>query len=204
MSFFNRDLKKEHLLSIYLDEVYTKIGLSFKRISDLNLQLQGIDLIYNHLGNDFFIDEKAQLDYINKDLPTFTFELSYLKNNIKKIGWFLDDSKLTTHYFLITGIYANYKNDLSKGFNKCVITSVNRKKLNDYLASIGLNHEKLIEYDKNIRASNTEENKTYITELNNRNQGCLYYSPQLHEKPINLQLRLEFLITENIAKKIYP
>ena len=204
MSFFKRDLKKEQLLGIYLDELYNKIGLSLTRVTDLNSQLKGIDLVYTHHGNDVFIDEKAQLDYLNNDLPTFTFELSYLKNDVKKIGWFLDDTKSTTHYFLITGIYANSKSNLSKGIKKCKITSVNRKKLNEYLASIGLSNKKLITYDKDIRASNTKKNKTYITELDNRNQGCLYYSPQLSEKPINLQLRLEFLIQKNIAKRIYP
>ena len=35
----------------------------------MNLQHQGVDLIYNHKGIDYFVDEKAQLDYINKNLP---------------------------------------------------------------------------------------------------------------------------------------
>ena len=204
MSFFKRDFEKEQLLGIQLDKIYIKIGLSLTRLTDINCQLKGIDLVYKHRGNDFFIDEKAQLDYLNKDLPTFTFELSYFKNGVKKTGWFLDDSKSTTHYFLVTGIHTNNKNDLSHSINKCKITSVNRKKLNNYLTSIGLSKKKLITYDKDIRASNTEKNKTYITELDNRNQGCLYYSPQLSERPVNLQLRLEFLIQENIAKRIYP
>ena len=79
MSFFKRDLKKEKILSKYLDGVYNKIPLTVQRINDLDLQYKGVDLIYNNNGAKIYIDEKAQLDYLNSDLPTFTFELSYLK-----------------------------------------------------------------------------------------------------------------------------
>ncbi len=101
MSFFQRDLTKEKLLAPYLDAKYAELNLSFERVDNLKLQKKGVDLIYNHNGKLFFIDEKAQLDYINKSLPTFIFELSYLKNGVEKMGWLLDKDKITTHYFLL-------------------------------------------------------------------------------------------------------
>lgn len=204
MSFFNRDLNKEQVLGNYLDEIYLKLKIPFKRNHDVNLQHRGVDLIYNHLGKDFFIDEKAQLDYLNCDLPTFTFELSYLKNNKLKSGWLTDNSKITNYYFLITAINPVNKNDLTKGIINCKILSVNREKLLNYLKSIGLTKTKLDKYNTNIRNSHIKQKKTTIKELNSKTEGCIFYSNHLDEKPINLQLRLKFLIVKNIAKSIYP
>lgn len=203
MSHFKRDLHKEQQLGKFLDGVYQKLNLKFKRIEDLNQQHRGIDLIYPK-NKAVFIDEKAQLDYLNKTLPTFTFELSYLKNNEQKLGWLLDDSKLTTHYFLITGIFTQNKSDISKGFKTCTITSVNRKKLLIFLDSKGLTKERLLHYDTDLRDFKNTKTKTLIKELNPNTEGLLYFSAQLAEQPINLQLRLQNLIKLKIAKQIYP
>ena len=204
MSFFQRDLRKEKLLSKYLDSTYEKLNLHFERIHCLKQQKQGIDLIYRHNNNEYYIDEKAQLNYINKTLPTFTFELSYLKNGTERIGWVLDKNKITTHYFLIIGIYAIDKKDLKKGFEKVKILSVDRIKLLVFLDSIGLTSTKLKAYNKTIRATEKSKRKTVINELHHKTQGSIFYSKQLNEKPINLQLRLQFLIENKLAKVLYP
>jgi hypothetical protein len=202
MSYFLTDLEKEKILSIYLDKIYNKLSLDFERVTDLTLQHKGVDLIYHAINKDYFIDEKAQLNYINSSLPTFTFELSYLKNKTEKKGWFIDEKMMTTHYFLITGIYAVDKKDLNKGFNKCSITSVNKFKLKKYLASVGLTDEKLLKYKEEIRLNKNAPMKTKLKELCLTKEGCLFYSSQFSEKPINLQLRLKFLIEKGIAKSI--
>lgn len=204
MSFFEIDLRKEKLLASFLDAKYNELNLSFDRIRNLKLQRKGVDLIYNHRGKNFYIDEKAQLDYINSDLPTFTFELSYLKNGIEKTGWILDKNKITSHYFLVVGIYAVDKKDLKKGITKVKIISVDRSKLLVFLDGIGLTLAKLNEYNQKIRLLEKSERKTAINELYMNSQGCLFYSEQLDEKPINLQLRLKFLIENEIGKVIYP
>ena len=203
MSFFKRDLNNEKILSKYLDSVYNKIPLALKRNNDMNLQYKGVDLIFNNKSK-IYIDEKAQLDYLNADLPTFTFELSYLKRSEIKMGWFLDTSKITDYYFLITDIRTNNKGSISKGITHCKITSVNRQKLILLLDEIGLTYKRLSLYDQSIRAKNSKVKKTVINELYEKSQGCLVYSEHLEEKPINLMLRLDFLIKNNVAKKIYP
>jgi len=204
MSFFARDLRKEKLLAPFLDAKYRELNLNFERVTDLKLQKKGVDLAYKHRGKRFYIDEKAQLDYPNTTLPTFTFELSYLKNGIEKTGWLLNKYKITTHYFLIVGIYAVDKNDFEKGFTEAKIISVDRTKLLAFLDSIGITLSKLKAYNKKLRLAQKSARKTAIDELFLKTQGCLYYSKQLDEKPINLQLRLQFLIENGIAKVIYP
>jgi len=82
-SSFKRNLRKEQQLSQFLDSIYQKHlkHYNFERVNVMKRQLQGIDLVLRYRGtqNEFLIDEKAQLDYLNDDLPTFAFELCYQK-----------------------------------------------------------------------------------------------------------------------------
>lgn len=105
MSNFNSDRYKEKIISKYLNNVYEKNNFNYERCDDLINQHSGIDLILTYKNSKYYVDEKSQTNYINKDLPTFTFELSYLSYDEIKTGWFLDDFKKTTHYFLITSIF---------------------------------------------------------------------------------------------------
>ncbi len=203
MSKFQEDLLKETILSQYLDVVYTGLGLDFQRVSDTNMQYRGADLIYSHKGNDLYIDEKAQLNYLNKDLPTFTFELSYLKNDTLKQGWLFDEEKITDHYFLITGIFLKgiYLKDY-KNFRSCKITSVDRTKLIEHLNRLGLTRAKLEFYDHEIR-QNQQYGKHAIEEINPK-FGSLFFTEHLSEQPINLQLKLKYLMDAKISKRIFP
>ena len=132
-SNFKKDLEKEKKLSSLLDSYYTtKLKhYTFKRITDLNQQYQGVDLIFEHKKKaiSYSIDEKAQLDYINENLPTFAFEISYKKDGIIKGGWLFDKTKKTQFYSLITSIYS----DTPSIYYSCKITLVNRNKLINFL-----------------------------------------------------------------------
>jgi hypothetical protein len=205
MSKFYLDLNQEQILSKYLDNIYKEKNINFQRVFDLDKQYQGIDVIMLIKFNEYYIDEKSQLHYINKDLPTFTFELSYLKNNNYKKGWLFDESKLTQYYFLITGIL------LKKGkieftspddIEKLKITSVSRKKLIKYLSLKELDEKRLLEYDVKLRKEKAY-GKNNISELNPKTEGLIYFTEHLSEKPINLQLRLKFLLETKVAKKFY-
>ena len=205
MSKFQSDLAQEEILSKYLDKIYKEKKIEFERIFDLDLQHQGIDLKIFVNSNQYLIDEKAQLHYINSELPTFTFELSYMKNNILKNGWLFDENKKTEYYFLITGIYLKEnktKLKTSDDIKKLKITSVNRNKMIQHLDSIGLNISSLQKYDNHFRMNNSY-GKNEITELDKYSEGLIYFSEQLVEKPINIQLRLEYLIQSEVAKKFH-
>ncbi|MUU77626.1 hypothetical protein [Winogradskyella endarachnes] len=203
MSNFKSDLAQEDLLSKYLDNIYANKKIEFRRIKKIDQQLLGIDVIMTVNNQSYYIDEKAQLHYLNIDIPTFTFELSYLKNNNSKNGWLLDDSKLTQYYFLITGIILNNKKQKLTSINdikSLKITTVNRKKLLTHLASNNLDRAKLLYYDFDCR-TNATYGKNCIAELNPRKEGLIYYTEHLNEKPINLQLRLSYLIDIGVAKR---
>ncbi len=199
-SSFNADLKKEQQLALLLDGYYSKhlTYYNFERIHDKKRQFEGIDLILTHknTGLAFAVDEKAQLDYINDDLPTFAFELSYKKAGVAKKGWFYDADKKTEFYSLITAIYT----DVPNMFTSCKITLVNRKKLIDVLGQRGINELVLT---RCVDSHEPVHGKLKLKELNHRTEGYLYISSKNKaEKPVNLVLQLDFLIQNGIAKRL--
>ncbi|WP_339626115.1 hypothetical protein [uncultured Maribacter sp.] len=199
-SKFTSDLRKEKQLSNLLDVYYEKTLVYYEtcRVYDMKRQMAGIDLIFTHKQTKtvFNIDEKAQLDYINEDLPTFAFELGYYKEDIYKEGWLIDIHKKTDIYSLATAIYEDEPNI----FTSCKITFVNRKMLLSFLSKKAISKEVLKVYcDANVE----HHGKLKIKELNTRTEGYLYFSKNNKpEKPINLILKLEFLIDQGIAKRL--
>ena len=183
-----------------LDALYEKHlhQYRFKRISDLKKQLQGIDLILTRrMGQKkFLVDEKAQLDYVNDDLPTFAFEINYQKNGKSKRGWLFDPSKKTDFYALITGIYSDEPNK----FTSCKITFVNREKLISFLKARTITEDSLVGFMEN---SLPRHGKIKIPGLDSKTEGYLYFSRyNKAEKPINLVLKLDFLIENGLAKRL--
>ena len=150
-SNFDNDLKAEQKLARFLDknhytrEVFNNYDI--ERVTDLDQQHKGIDLIIRNKEGTmkFLIDEKAQLNYINKKLPTFAFELSYLKNGNYRKGWLFDKSKLTDKYFLITSI-----KEESNEIQDVRLISIDRQKLIHLLETKGLSEKVLNDYDSQI------------------------------------------------------
>ncbi len=205
MSRFKSDLLQEQILAQYLNSIYRKKGFDFRRSTTKAEQHLGIDLIIEHDGIDFNIDEKAQLHYLNKDLPTFTFELSYLNSkNAISTGWLMDTCKKTHYYFLVTAIFTSQPIDKLCRFediSSVKIMSVSRLKLLHFLENIGLAANTLEDYDSTFR-NHGSFGKNIIEELNPRSEGLIYFTEHLAEHPMNLQLRLDFLIRSRVAKRI--
>jgi hypothetical protein len=205
-SNFRQDLDNEVLLAKHLNDIYLKLfkgsSYRFNRINQLDRQYKGIDLILSNGTTSFNVDEKAQLDYLNTSLPTFAFELSFLKNTNWHQGWFIDETKTTDIYFLITGIYPKGHN-LNNGLEKVKITGVYKDKLIRLLNEKGLSHETLKSIDEQLRAKG-KHGKYPIKELNPKTEGVLYFSKNnKDEQPINLVLRLDFLIRKKVGKTIF-
>jgi hypothetical protein len=206
-SNFNTDLSNEGLLANHLNGIYKQLfhspDLSIERVNNLDLQHQGVDLILTKGNIKYNVDEKAQLDYLNTSLPTFAFEISYLKNNIWHKGWLFDKSKTTDIYFLITSIYTKWGRNLVDGLMKIKITGVYRKELIKLLEGRGITESYLFEVEKDIRQKNIH-GKIDIKGLNPQTEGVLYFSKNnKNEQPINLVLKLKFLIGEKTGKLLF-
>lgn len=199
-SNFKADLSKEKQLTSLLDFYYQKNlkNYTFERVSLIKQQLQGIDLILKdkQLGKQFYVDEKAQLDYINESLPTFAFELFYQKDGVQKQGWLFDITKKTQFYALVTSIFSDEKDV----FTGCNITFVNREKLIFLMDKKGLSKtylEQIIAENQNVHG------KLVLEQLNAKTEGYLFYSTQNKaEKPVNLILKLDYLERIGVAKRL--
>ena len=92
------------------------------------------------------IDEKAQLYYINQDLPTFAFELQFLKGKQRCTGWFLNENLVTDYYLLIwphakTAKVSEIKKD---DFTVLDALMISRHKIHSFLSRNGLNQDELL------------------------------------------------------------
>ncbi|MEO0505305.1 MAG: hypothetical protein AAF090_04075 [Bacteroidota bacterium] len=197
-SNFTKDLAKEQKLSKLLDGLYDAHlkKYSQKRVSNITEQLQGIDVLFRHKYSNkvYRIDEKAQLDYPGRDLPTFAFELCYYKSNTMKPGWLFDAQKKTDFYALTTNI--TLKND---SYVSCSIRFVNRKKLVKWLEHVGLSEVFL--KDKALAHPNFT-GKIELKQLDMNTGGYLYFSGKRKaERPVNLVLYLDMLEHLGIAKR---
>ena len=84
MSKFKEDLRKEKILSQFLDTSYSSLNLQFERIADRGKQYRGIDLTYFQNGVTVNIDVTIA-KVRAKELQT-SFFLYYLYQSIKSIN----------------------------------------------------------------------------------------------------------------------
>lgn len=128
---------------------------SIQRITNPDMQKSGIDVIATYKGKEFFLDEKAQLYYINKDLPTFAFELEYLMDGKPRTGWLLNEQLRTTHYLLLWP-FATVEKAQQLTADRITEVSgllITKKKLLQYLDSHGLNQLALRKMVVDVRKS---------------------------------------------------
>lgn len=195
-SKFTSDLAKERFIQPLLDSYYRQLKhYSFERVTDSEQQYQGVDLILSHKENGmrFFVDEKAQLDYLNESLPTFAFEIQYQKEGSKKEGWLYDSNKKTQFYALATSIFS----DENEKLTSCKLTFINREKLLSLLKLKGIDKSTLIDYGKT-----TQNGKIIIEQLDPIAEGYLFLSKSKAELPLNLVLKLNWLIHKKVGKTL--
>jgi len=228
-SNFTHDLNQEQILGRYLDKIYETRDMegALRRVTSLELQNAGVDLVYsspsNNNGFTYNIDEKAQLTYLNKSLPTFAFELSYMLNGNQKKGWLFDATKTTYYYFLVTSIFL--KNGLTKlshesEISGCTLTKVHRGNLQSMLYkskitnpdSEGFLNEfegrvltelTCEELSEKLRASEKGSANSRSIKLNSYMK--LFYTGWLAEKPINIVINLNYILknSDNSSQNQY-
>ncbi|NLZ51651.1 MAG: hypothetical protein GX892_00520 [Thermoanaerobacteraceae bacterium] len=202
------DMGAEHELSLFLDEYFynrllqnNKI-VSFERIKDKSLQIQGIDVIITTKKSTVNIDEKAQLYYINQGLPTFAFEVNFLnKNGALSPGWLYNKNLLTDYFVLIwlTATHNNLQEIKAEDFINAECMMIKKTEIINYLSGVGYT-EKLIEKIAMDLRSQEQYGKYIIPD---QTDFYFYFSPpdNYSEQPINIVIRKNLLI--RLAVRIY-
>lgn len=193
---YNADRNTEREVAKFLDTkmyLIQELGLDVKRIDDKKEQVSGVDAILTceRLGiKDVAVDEKCASAYWNKKINTFSFELSFLKFGNLRQGWLVNEN-LKTEYYNICWLNATKKWFKCEDITWFEMALVSKKKILDYLALQNLTIEHLKADDEWIRKHKTEKGAIGIGKYD----GCFfYYSPQLHEKPINILIKKEKIL----------
>jgi len=191
-SKFKSDKHAEEELAKFLDKyMYERAADSggiegYSRIEEKELQKAGADVAIHINGKDIYIDEKATLQYINKNIPTFAFELCYGDN----IGWFLKDNLITDLYCLVwpNAVVTNLSLIKSEDFTDLSVMMIDKKKLKKYVEKfisekdlkniVKVAHEGLLETDSKGKLYIEPSHSMYIMETRH-----------LVEHPINLVIR---------------
>lgn len=190
----------EQVLAKYLDDAFYapmvaagKLS-SAQRIYDVEQQKRGIDVIASKGKNTAYIDEKAQLYYINNMLPTFAFELGFSTPSARHTGWLLNDDLATTHYFLLW--ISAETSDLAQ-FSKEKITSVEgimirKSDLRKYLGEYGLT-------DKTLREVESKLHEKGVTGRHDSPLDGIYFyvsdKEKYSEAPVNLVISKKNLLS---------
>ena len=185
------DMAAEAELASFLDEyLYAPLLAeghfeSISRVHDKEHQLKGVDVVVTTGKTTGNIDEKAQIYYVNKNLPTFAFELQFLKYGEVIEGWFLNDGLSTDYYLLIwpqattDSIYELTK----ETFTRLDALMISKKKLRSRLEELGLSKAVLMQ-----KAAELRRNRVYGKTATGH-KGIYYYlsdSRKYVEAPINI------------------
>ena len=175
----------------FLDkEVYPRIGAEIKRYTDLETQMKGVDISFSYKSlNKVSVDEKTLTHYINKNLPTFAFELSFINKGNTVEGWFTDTRKVT-EYYMIIWLWAEKEWDIKcSDINHAQLYLVSRSKVSTYLKENGFDTDTLRKKALKIREADIEG----PLEKGSHSGFYFYYSKQLIEMPINVVLSKSIL-----------
>lgn len=184
-SYRVRDSRVESEIAIFLDKhLYPADFTKAERVTDKSIQLQGIDVIADFDGHTrLLIDEKAATHYINKNIPTFAFELFFHdKLGILRPGWLFDDEKKSTHYLLMWLNASKDWNLRASDIKKIECFLIDRQKIKSLLASYGLVKSKLERINDAIK----KRNETGALWKSTKRPFYIYNTEHLVEKPINV------------------
>lgn len=190
-SKFYEDKRKEELFGEWLDthfyNRFVEDYKSIKRNRDAVLQKKGVDVIIETMeSKSIYIDEKATLQYINKNIPTFAFEI---RNDTSGARGWLYNPEYITHYYLLAWPNATDERILSaEDFTTTEVMSIKRERVIQLLEDKGLTEQTILDaieqYKYKIDKCNKFEVASGIT---------LNFNLTLAERPINVVIKKKLL-----------
>lgn len=190
-STYESDKRKEELFAEWLDKYfYARIQNYYEniyRITNKNTQKRGIDVVIKSFdGSELKVDEKATLDYINKNIPTFAFEV---KNRTSgREGWLYNKS-LETDYYLLAwpNSECDYINE-ADDFSSASIMTIRRERVKELLNKRNLDENEIMRRVKAYQDRLNEGNKFSVCDGIN-----IYFNETKYEKPINIVIHNKIL-----------
>lgn len=182
------DENKASIISRILDKFFYVKTKDFERIFDKERQVLGIDTIFSLNDKRYICDEKAAIRYANRNLRTFSFELSFIdRSGHIKDGWLLDKNKVNDSFMLIW-IDKAKKSDFTSEDDilELEIALISKDRIIRYLDMCGLSSSVLTNVKNDIL--DKKLNSIYVENFK------FICSKQLAEKPINVLINRHDLI----------
>jgi len=197
-TFRNIDSANEQMVARFLDEYFYKAPLfdTAIRVTDKQEQLLGKDIVVTSSKlalTNAIVDEKDTAHYVNKNIPTFAFELSFLLYDGTEVeGWLTDRAK-ETEYYLLLWPFAKLVEPVSKPpefkeITKLHYALVRRSDVVALLASKGFDRDALMQKAREMRSvvKGYEDNQR-LKALDKEKYGFYFmYTYFLAEKPVNV------------------
>lgn len=184
------------IVEAFLDTVYYNTTSPYdpsKKLSDhlhrneydVDAQKGGADIFFeNTPQGNMIVDEKFAINYREKDLSTFSFELESKARGgdgwVERPGWFINPDNQTTHYMLL---WFRSDHDITQieDYEACLVS---KQAIKDKLAQDGIDVDKILpmfkEYAESVRGT-TGDRITW------EYQGYrITQSTQFEEAPINI------------------
>jgi hypothetical protein len=196
-SLWVRDVSVETEVGKFLDSYfYSKFVDDFYRFTAKMDQLEGKDvrLTWSDLTN-IIVDEKAISHYINKDIPTFAFEISSMFSGRRLEGWLFNKEKKTEYYLCIWIWAKNSWNPSCEDIIKLDCLLIKRSTIIDYLVDEGFTKERILQIEDEARAVGLSG----PIDKGRHRYVYFYNTTRLAENPFNVIIRKEKL--RELARK---
>lgn len=190
-SKFYEDKRKEELFGVWLDSHFYKYMLgkykNITRNTDVALQKRGVDVIIEtYSGKLIYIDEKATLQYINKNISTFAFEIRNTTSGAQ--GWLYNPNYITDYYLLAWPNATDERILDAESFINTEVMSIKRSGVVQLLADNGLTEGRILDLVQQYQSQLSETNKFEIA------PGItLNFNQFLAERPINVVVKKNVL-----------
>lgn len=187
------DNESERAVAEFLDaNFYPDMVQNMQRIKEAEMQIKGVDVIFDKGDiQRALVDEKAAAHFVNKDIPTFAFELDFIGRDGKlKTGWLTDENKLT-QFYLLSWVWAKQdRNFASSDITKLEVILIDRRKILGLLEGYGVDVARLGRIAQHLRDKG-------LFGPHFKKKGRPFYfnmTEHLVEKPINVIIHKRKLI----------
>lgn len=183
------DISAEKAVAAFLDKhLYPSMVPSTQRIDEKAEQLLGKDIILTLKGGrEVIVDEKAMIQYINKGLPTFAFEVGFMSGGAHRIGWLIN-AAMATEFYLCVWIWAKKETDLREDdidHVECLLLS--KRKILRYLEAQRIGVAELMGFEHDARTFGHQG--AHLKDLYDAQGFYFNLTSHLVEKPYNLVMR---------------
>ena len=95
-----KDMVFESNVAAKTDEIFGMCGVDIARKDDMDSQNAGIDFVLNDPNELILVDEKAAVSAYDRNLRTYTIEISN-ECNTNNSGWFYNEIAKNSHYLFV-------------------------------------------------------------------------------------------------------